>query len=593
MGFPVAVAGDLLVAEEDPGKDPPVLLGRVVDPAGEHPVEDLVVARTLDLCHPPDAPFRDRAHEPLPVPADGAVDERLPEGGSHAFEDLLHLVGERGIVEHDHAAGLQVVVVEERFVAHRPLEPESLRDLPEHRSERVALALPALAGDGDVQSVGVDYRSRGEGEDEAFGDSGVALMVECEGPEHLAQRVAGIEDLKGLFHFRGRSQWRSDGPGVSGRGRRAWRRIPLIPVPEFLPPLRTAAAALVVAAGKHRPARELDGERPVVVCGRERALLQGIQGPAVPGTFRPDADAVPGEPGTEVEGAVLLCVRCQPFGGNRPCELLQECRRYDLQNARSREHPGHPVRAVPGVVPLSRCRAVELPDPGGVEIRRVDAAYRVREEQVQHFEAPLHQVPACVIVREIDPVEKMRTVARVREDWGRPSLLVAKKPGDHFCPDKGCPVLAIGRRDAARPLRVHVDGKPPAADDVGIACRGVLPAEPELHPVCPPCEECGIHFVQGDIDPLDIWERVERLGLCDEGFLVVEVPAVDCGIRDCPEFDHVACRREEGECVPEIIAHGPAPASPGMSGKSGADCASPRATRRKFTIGVMKWPALL
>ncbi|OPX73480.1 MAG: hypothetical protein A4E39_01042 [Methanoregulaceae archaeon PtaB.Bin152] len=354
-------------------------------------------------------------------------------------------------------------------------------------------------------------------------------------------------------------------------GCRALWGLLVVPVPKLIPPLRTSAAALVVAAGEHGAAYELDGERPVMVCGGERALLQGIQGAAVPRAFRPDADAVPGEPGTEVECPLFLSVRCLPFGRNRSCKLLQECRRHDLQFTRSREHLGDTVRAVPGVVPLSRCRAVELPDPGGVEIRRVDAACRVREEQVQHFKAPFHQVTARVIVREIDPVEEVSPVARVREDRGRPPLLVAKKPGDLLGPDECCLVLAISRRDPARPLRVHVNGKPPAAEDVGVSGGGVLPAEPELHPVRPPCEKGGVHLVQGDVDPLDLGERVERQRLGDEGFLVVEVPAVYCGIRDCPELDHLACRREEGECFPELSAHGPAPASPGMRGKSGAD----------------------
>ncbi|OPX73252.1 MAG: hypothetical protein A4E39_01168 [Methanoregulaceae archaeon PtaB.Bin152] len=285
--------------------------------------------------------------------------------------------------------------------------------------------------------------------------------------------------------------------------------------------------------------------RAVVVCGGERALLEGIQGPAIPGALRPDTDAVPGKPGTEVEGAVLLCVRCLPFGGKRPCELQQECLRYNLQFTWNREHPGHPVRAVRRMVPFPRCRAVELPDPCSVEIRRVDAARLVREEQVQHLEAPFHQVPARVIVREVDPVEEVGTVARVREHRGRPPFLAAKKPRDLLCPDEGCPVLAISCRDAARPLRVHVDGKPPAAPDVGIAGSRVFSAKPELHPVRPPCEECGVHFVQGHVDALDLGERVERLGLGDKGLLVVEVPAVDRGIRDCPELDHVACGREE------------------------------------------------
>ena len=306
VGFPVAVAGDLLVAEEDPCEHPPVLLRGVVDPTGEHPVEDLVVTGALDLCHPPDAPLGDGADEPLTVPADGAVDERLPEGGRHAFQDLLHLVGERGVVEHDHAAGLQAVMVEERLVAHRPLEPEPLRDLPEHRSERMALALPGFAGDGDVQSVGIDHRPGGKGEDEALSDRGIAFVVKGKRPEHLAQGVAGGEDLKRFFHFRRRCRWGCHRCGGRGQGCRAWRSLPVIPVPELLPPLRTPAAALVVAAGKDGPARELDSKRTVVVRSGERAFLQGIQCPAVPGAFGPETKAVPEKPGSEVERPLPL-----------------------------------------------------------------------------------------------------------------------------------------------------------------------------------------------------------------------------------------------------------------------------------------------
>ncbi|OPX70873.1 MAG: hypothetical protein A4E38_01288 [Methanoregulaceae archaeon PtaB.Bin108] len=216
-------------------------------------------------------------------------------------------------------------MVEERLVAHGPLKPEPLRDLPEHRSERVALALPGFAGDGDVQSVGIDHRPGGEGEDEALGDRGIALVVKGKRPEHLPQGVAGGEDPDCFFHFRRRCRWGCHRCGGRGQGCRAWRSLPVIPVPELLPPLRTPAAALVVAAGKDGPARELDGERTVMVRSGERAFLQGIQGTAVPGAFRPDTDAVPKKPGAEVERSLPLSLRCLPFGRERCREVLQEC----------------------------------------------------------------------------------------------------------------------------------------------------------------------------------------------------------------------------------------------------------------------------
>ncbi len=108
----IPVGRDVLVPEEDPCQHEVVLLRGVVDPAGEHPVEDLVVARALDLRHPPHAPLRDGADLPLPVPAHGAVDKRLAKRGGNPLQDLLHLVRERGIVQDDHRARLQRVVVE-------------------------------------------------------------------------------------------------------------------------------------------------------------------------------------------------------------------------------------------------------------------------------------------------------------------------------------------------------------------------------------------------------------------------------------------------------------------------------------------------
>ena len=188
-----------MVPEENPGQHKIVLLRGVVDPAGEHPVKYLVVARALHLGHPPDAPFRDGADLPLPVPAHGAVEERFAERGGHSFQDLLHLVREGGVVQDDHHAWLERVVVEEGLVAHRPLEPEPLGDLAEDGGEDMALPLPALPGDGDVQSIGIDHRAGGEGEEETLGHGLVADVVQAAAVQHRLQGVAGAEDLVSIF----------------------------------------------------------------------------------------------------------------------------------------------------------------------------------------------------------------------------------------------------------------------------------------------------------------------------------------------------------------------------------------------------------
>ena len=99
-----------------------VLLRGVVDPAGEHPVEYLVVTRAFDLRDPPETPLRYPAHDRLPVLAHRPVDDRLLERRRGTFQDLLHLLGEVLVVEDDHGPGLHVVLVEEELVRHRPFQ---------------------------------------------------------------------------------------------------------------------------------------------------------------------------------------------------------------------------------------------------------------------------------------------------------------------------------------------------------------------------------------------------------------------------------------------------------------------------------------
>src|SRR5690606_545115 len=159
--------------------------------------------------------------------------------------------------------------IEEGLVAHRPLQPQPLRDLPEHGRKGVALALPALAGHGDVQAVRVQDRPGGERHDHAFGDHLAAFVVEGEGPEHRLLRVAVMQDRKGFVASRELAEvdrWRGPGPGS---GRWACRRPPALPLlrlellAKFLPALLTATTGSVVAPCIDGPARKLDCERPV------------------------------------------------------------------------------------------------------------------------------------------------------------------------------------------------------------------------------------------------------------------------------------------------------------------------------------------
>ena len=69
-----------------------------------------------------------------------------------------------------------------------------LRDLQEYLVERVALALPALAADRDVEAVRVLDRPGRKAHDQAFGRNFIADMVEREGGKHRLQRVAVLQD---------------------------------------------------------------------------------------------------------------------------------------------------------------------------------------------------------------------------------------------------------------------------------------------------------------------------------------------------------------------------------------------------------------
>ena len=118
---------------------------------------------------------------------------------------------------------------------------------------------------------------------------------------------------------------------------------------EFLPPLSTAAAGSVLAAGKDRAVAELDRKGPVLVGRRERALVEDEECAAAVRFLGPHPDAVIGEPAAQVEALALRSCRlllCVLFGRQPGCEIPELFRRRDAQLIRGREYPAPPVRAV-------------------------------------------------------------------------------------------------------------------------------------------------------------------------------------------------------------------------------------------------------
>ncbi len=107
---------ECLALVQYPCKDPVVLLWRVIDPAGEHPVEDLVISGPFDFRDPPDAPLWYSAYLPLPVLVHSPVEKWFPERGSNALEDPGHIFRQAGVIEDDRLARLQPLHVEQGLV---------------------------------------------------------------------------------------------------------------------------------------------------------------------------------------------------------------------------------------------------------------------------------------------------------------------------------------------------------------------------------------------------------------------------------------------------------------------------------------------
>ena len=241
-------------------EDPLVLFEGVVDPDREHPVRHLVVPGILDLREPPDAPLGDAADLEFPVGGHRLVLDAHPEVRGCGLEDLLKVIGEGDIIEEEDGSGLEAAVVVEGLVRDRAGEAVLLRDLLEHGGAGVALPLPGVPGDGDVEAVRVLDRLGRKRHHETFRDCPVADMGFVEGVEEEREGVAVLEDLSCpaavlIIH-------RCQGRGRCGC---CLRPLPFVPPPELRPPLGPPAAGRVVAAGEDGAVRELDRKGAVLV----------------------------------------------------------------------------------------------------------------------------------------------------------------------------------------------------------------------------------------------------------------------------------------------------------------------------------------
>ncbi len=99
--------------------------------------------------------------------------------------------------------------------------------------------------------------------------------------------------------------------------------------------------------------------------------------------------------------------------------------------------------SIGGGIPFPGDGAVELPDPGCIRDSGVDGAGAIVETLCKGSEAPLDEIPAGLIVCEVDPVEEVGTVPGVCPDRLREAL-VFEPPGDLFCFFQGLGVFLVG-----------------------------------------------------------------------------------------------------------------------------------------------------
>ena len=312
---------------------------------------------------------------------------------------------------------------------------------------------------------------------------------------------------------------------------------------------------------------------------RERALRKGVEGAPLPGAGAPDGDVVREKPAPEIDAGALLR---RSLPGEEPGDMPEPLCGHESNLIRGAEDLCPPVWALRRAVALSRYSPVEFPYPGSVVVCGVDRHSLVREEGVEGGEDSLHESGCLRIVWKVDPVEEMGAVPGVRPDGFREPLLreVAGYPLRGL---ERRVVLGVGRRDPARPNRVDVDREPAPADDVGVRGRRVFPGEPHLDPVCPPGKERRVHRVQGDVYPGDRGIGVEGFRGPGEGLVVIEVARVGGAVGKCPDLDNAAGKDLRRPA--DFAAHTVTPK------KRGALAASPQATRRKETRGMIQAPS--
>ncbi|OPY41531.1 MAG: hypothetical protein A4E41_00856 [Methanoregulaceae archaeon PtaU1.Bin066] len=195
-------------------------------------------------------------------------------------------------------------------------------------------------------------------------------------------------------------------------------------------------------------ATELDRKRTVPVCAGEGALVQDVQCPVPVGFLCRDADPVLDKPLSQVDclsapGGIFF----RFYGGcdrERGGQGLQELAADPADFGRHVQEHSLPVRPVRGVVALPRGSAIELPDPGGVKVGRVDCADAIGEDHVQGLQRPLHKVAALVIVLEVDPIQEMRSISGVCQDRRRPPAFPAEIGRNLGRPDQCRLVLLVG-----------------------------------------------------------------------------------------------------------------------------------------------------
>ena len=162
----------------------------------------------------------------------------------------------------------------------------------------------------------------------------------------------------------------------------------------------------------------------------KRALFEKIQRPALVGFLGLYRDAMiksqrPRSSAVRRAAPALHnrsdCRREAGMSGRTPASRVECVPSYNIFRHRCIDNRSPTVRPVSGAVTLSAHRAVELPYPGSVEVRCIDLRNCIVEHRGKDFKTTLHQVPRCIIIRKVNPVEQVCTVPGIRKERSRPA----------------------------------------------------------------------------------------------------------------------------------------------------------------------------